>query len=98
MLLQATGRTAVMEAAREGAAAVVLALLQRGADVNLFDFDRHSAAHFAAKGGFLEVRTAVLGEPCCTATPARGFCWYRGLLWCGFVGAFLSPLSQLIKA
>lgn len=56
MLLQATGRTAVMEAAREGAAAVVLALLQRGADVNLFDFDRHSAAHFAAKGGFLEVR------------------------------------------
>lgn len=53
--LQATGRTAVMEAAREGAAEVVLDLLRRGADVNLFDFERHSAAHFAAKGGFLEV-------------------------------------------
>ncbi|NXE91547.1 ANKE1 protein, partial [Menura novaehollandiae] len=51
----ATGRTAVMEAAREGAAEVVRGLLQRGADVNLFDFERHSAAHFAAKGGFFEI-------------------------------------------
>ncbi|XP_005525496.1 PREDICTED: ankyrin repeat and EF-hand domain-containing protein 1 [Pseudopodoces humilis] len=57
----ATGRTAVMEAAREGAAEVVLDLLRRGADVNLFDFERHSAAHFAAKGGFLEILTIISG-------------------------------------
>ncbi|NXO81233.1 ANKE1 protein, partial [Sitta europaea] len=57
----ATGRTAVMEAAREGAADVVLGLLQRGADVNLFDFERHSAAHFAAKGGFFEILTIISG-------------------------------------
>ncbi|RLW07057.1 hypothetical protein DV515_00004204, partial [Chloebia gouldiae] len=57
----ATGRTAVMEAAREGAAEVVLGLLRRGADVNLFDFERHSAAHFAAKGGFLEILTIISG-------------------------------------
>ncbi|NXA83873.1 ANKE1 protein, partial [Thryothorus ludovicianus] len=57
----ATGRTAVMEAAREGAAEVVLGLLRRGADVNLFDFERHSAAHFAAKGGFFEILTIISG-------------------------------------
>ncbi|NXT15038.1 ANKE1 protein, partial [Prunella fulvescens] len=57
----ATGRTAVMEAAREGAAEVVLELLRRGADVNLFDFERHSAAHFAAKGGFLEILAIISG-------------------------------------
>ncbi|NWI56700.1 ANKE1 protein, partial [Calyptomena viridis] len=51
----ATGRTAVMEAAREGAVEVVRGLLARGADVNLFDFERHGAAHFAAKGGFFEI-------------------------------------------
>ncbi|NXP57440.1 ANKE1 protein, partial [Chloropsis cyanopogon] len=57
----ATGRTAVMEAAREGAADVVRDLLRRGADVNLFDFERHSAAHFAAKGGFFEILTIISG-------------------------------------
>ncbi|XP_053830756.1 ankyrin repeat and EF-hand domain-containing protein 1 isoform X2 [Vidua macroura] len=57
----ATGRTAVMEAAREGAAEVVLDLLRRGADVNLFDFERHSAAHFAAKEGFFEILTIISG-------------------------------------
>ncbi|NXU60840.1 ANKE1 protein, partial [Horornis vulcanius] len=57
----ATGRTAVMEATREGAVEVVLALLQRGADVNVFDFERHSAAHFAAKGGFFEILTIISG-------------------------------------
>ncbi|NWT72916.1 ANKE1 protein, partial [Prunella himalayana] len=57
----ATWRTAVMEAAREGAAEVVLDLLRRGADVNLFDFERHSAAHFAAKGGFLEILAIISG-------------------------------------
>ncbi|KFQ25982.1 Ankyrin repeat and EF-hand domain-containing protein 1 [Merops nubicus] len=51
----ATGRTALMEAAREGALDLVRALLERGVDVNLFDLERHSAAHFAAKGGFLEI-------------------------------------------
>ncbi|NXC45941.1 ANKE1 protein, partial [Penelope pileata] len=51
----ATGRTAIMEAAREGALEVVRGMLERGGDVNLFDNERHSAAHFAAKGGFLEV-------------------------------------------
>ncbi|NXG08311.1 ANKE1 protein, partial [Sakesphorus luctuosus] len=55
----ATGRTAVMEAAREGAAEVVRGLLERGADVNLFDFERHSAAHFAAKGGFFEILKSI---------------------------------------
>ncbi|NXA08109.1 ANKE1 protein, partial [Sapayoa aenigma] len=55
----ATGRTAVMEAAREGAVEVVRGLLERGADVNLFDFERHSAAHFAAKGGFFEILRAI---------------------------------------
>ncbi|NXG58044.1 ANKE1 protein, partial [Hemiprocne comata] len=51
----ATGRTALMEAAREGVLEVVRGLLERGVDVNLFDLERHSAAHFAAKGGFFEI-------------------------------------------
>ncbi|NXN38900.1 ANKE1 protein, partial [Rhinoptilus africanus] len=51
----ATGRTALMEAAREGVLELVRGLLQRGVDVNLFDLERHSAAHFAAKGGFFEI-------------------------------------------
>ncbi|XP_030346112.1 ankyrin repeat and EF-hand domain-containing protein 1 isoform X2 [Strigops habroptila] len=51
----ATGRTALMEAAREGVLELVRGLLERGADVNLFDFERQNAAHFAAKGGFFEI-------------------------------------------
>ncbi|XP_015712540.1 ankyrin repeat and EF-hand domain-containing protein 1 [Coturnix japonica] len=51
----ATGRTAVMEAAREGGLEVVRGILERGGDINLFDNERHSAAHFAAKGGFFEI-------------------------------------------
>ncbi|NWI62721.1 ANKE1 protein, partial [Todus mexicanus] len=51
----ATGRTALMEAAREGVLEVVRGLLERGVDANLFDFERHCAAHFAAKGGFFEI-------------------------------------------
>ncbi|XP_076191219.1 ankyrin repeat and EF-hand domain-containing protein 1 isoform X3 [Aptenodytes patagonicus] len=51
----ATGRTALMEAAREGVLELVRGLLERGVDVNLFDLERHSAAHFAAKGGFFEI-------------------------------------------
>ncbi|NXF29792.1 ANKE1 protein, partial [Nyctibius bracteatus] len=51
----ATGRTALMEAAREGVLELVRDLLERGVDVNLFDLQRHNAAHFAAKGGFFEI-------------------------------------------
>ncbi|NWS53952.1 ANKE1 protein, partial [Chunga burmeisteri] len=51
----ATGRTALMEAAREGVLELVRGLLERGVDVNLYDLERHSAAHFAAKGGFFEI-------------------------------------------
>ncbi|XP_033916852.1 ankyrin repeat and EF-hand domain-containing protein 1 [Melopsittacus undulatus] len=51
----ATGRTVLMEAAREGVLELVRGLLERGADVNLFDSERQSAAHFAAKGGFFEI-------------------------------------------
>ncbi|NXM71702.1 ANKE1 protein, partial [Serilophus lunatus] len=51
----ATGRTAVMEATREGAVEVVRGLLEKGADPNLFDFERHNAAHIAAKGGYFEI-------------------------------------------
>ncbi|XP_040523971.1 ankyrin repeat and EF-hand domain-containing protein 1 [Gallus gallus] len=50
-----TGRTAIMEAAREGALEVVRGILERGGDINLFDNERHNAAHFAAKGGFFEI-------------------------------------------
>lgn len=58
--LQVTGRTAIMEAAREGALEVVRGILERGGDINLFDNERHNAAHFAAKGGFFEVAFMVL--------------------------------------
>lgn len=90
-----------MEAAREGAVEVVRALVQRGADVNLFDFERHSAAHFAAKSGFFEVLSFVVLKHFCKARPGwffvvRGFCF--GVLEYVFVGVFLSPVSQLIKA
>lgn len=53
--MQATGRTALMEAAREGVIEMVRGILERGGDVNIFDNERHNAAHFAAKGGFFEV-------------------------------------------
>ncbi|XP_078503210.1 ankyrin repeat and EF-hand domain-containing protein 1 [Lissotriton helveticus] len=56
----ATGRTPLMEASREGAAEVVRSLLQKGADVNVFDKERYNSVHFAAKGGFFEV-LKVLG-------------------------------------
>nr|XP_020748466.1 ankyrin repeat and EF-hand domain-containing protein 1 [Odocoileus virginianus texanus] len=50
-----TGRTALMEASREGVTELVRGILERGADVNAFDNDRHHAAHFAAKGGFFDI-------------------------------------------
>ncbi|XP_053143466.1 ankyrin repeat and EF-hand domain-containing protein 1 [Hemicordylus capensis] len=51
----ATGRTALMEAAREGVLEIVRGILERGGEVNIFDDERHHAAHFAAKGGFFEI-------------------------------------------
>ncbi|KAM7172903.1 ankyrin repeat and EF-hand domain-containing protein 1 isoform 1-T1 [Macrochelys suwanniensis] len=51
----ATGRTVLMEAAREGVIEMVRGILERGGDVNIFDNERHNAAHFAAKGGFFEI-------------------------------------------
>lgn len=44
-----------MEASREGELEIVRGILERGGEVNAFDNDRHHAAHFAAKGGFLDV-------------------------------------------
>ncbi|XP_061220787.1 ankyrin repeat and EF-hand domain-containing protein 1 isoform X2 [Neopsephotus bourkii] len=55
----ATGRTVLMEAVREGVLELVRGLLERGADVNRFDFERQSAAHFAAKGGFFEILRVI---------------------------------------
>ncbi|XP_073093034.1 ankyrin repeat and EF-hand domain-containing protein 1 isoform X2 [Manis javanica] len=50
-----TGRTALMEASREGVVELVRGILERGGEVNAFDNDRHHAAHFAAKGGFFNI-------------------------------------------
>ncbi|XP_008593269.1 PREDICTED: ankyrin repeat and EF-hand domain-containing protein 1 [Galeopterus variegatus] len=50
-----TGRTALMEASREGVVEVVRGILEKGGEVNGYDNDRHHAAHFAAKGGFLDI-------------------------------------------
>uniref|UniRef100_F6X0G0 Ankyrin repeat and EF-hand domain containing 1 n=1 Tax=Monodelphis domestica TaxID=13616 RepID=F6X0G0_MONDO len=50
-----TGRTALMEAAREGVIEVVRGILERGGDVNAYDNERQHASHFAAKGGFFDI-------------------------------------------
>ncbi|XP_016067512.1 PREDICTED: ankyrin repeat and EF-hand domain-containing protein 1 [Miniopterus natalensis] len=50
-----TGRTALMEASREGVIELVRGILERGGQVNAFDNERHHAAHFAAKGGFFDI-------------------------------------------
>ncbi|KAL7872719.1 hypothetical protein AOLI_G00117900 [Acnodon oligacanthus] len=52
---QATGRSALMEAARFGAVGLVRAILQRGGNPNAVDKKRLHAAHLAAHGGFFEV-------------------------------------------
>ncbi|GAB5569418.1 ankyrin repeat and EF-hand domain-containing protein 1 isoform X1 [Prionailurus iriomotensis] len=49
------GRTALMEASREGVLELVRGILERGGEVNAFDNERHHAAHFAAKGGFFDI-------------------------------------------
>lgn len=83
--LQATGRTALMEAAREGVLELVRGILERGVDVNLFDNERHSAAHFAAKGGFFEVSSFVVLN---SLLQSQAIIYLS--IW--------SPVSQLIKA
>ncbi|XP_061074736.1 ankyrin repeat and EF-hand domain-containing protein 1 isoform X1 [Conger conger] len=50
-----TGRTALMEAARVGAVSLVRSILQDYGKVNDIDNNKCHAAHFAARGGFLEV-------------------------------------------
>ncbi|XP_074065554.1 ankyrin repeat and EF-hand domain-containing protein 1 [Macrotis lagotis] len=50
-----TGRTALMEAAREGEIDVVRGILERGGDVNAYDHERQHASHFAAKGGYFDI-------------------------------------------
>ncbi|TSN30236.1 Ankyrin repeat and EF-hand domain-containing protein 1 [Bagarius yarrelli] len=52
---QVTGRTALMEAVRAGAVALVRTILKRGANVNMLDSERFNAVHYAAEGGYLEI-------------------------------------------
>ncbi|XP_054552370.1 ankyrin repeat and EF-hand domain-containing protein 1 isoform X2 [Talpa occidentalis] len=52
---KSTGRTALMEASREGVTELVRGILERGGEVNAFDNDRRQAAHFAAKGGYFDI-------------------------------------------
>uniref|UniRef100_UPI00398E7A9E ankyrin repeat and EF-hand domain containing 1a isoform X1 n=2 Tax=Pristiophorus japonicus TaxID=55135 RepID=UPI00398E7A9E len=61
---EATGHTALMEAAREGAIEVVCAILEKGCEVNLLQIDRFNAAHFAAQGGFFEIIQALIAYDC----------------------------------
>ncbi|XP_064428895.1 ankyrin repeat and EF-hand domain-containing protein 1 isoform X2 [Mirounga angustirostris] len=55
MTIPSTGRTALMEASREGMIELVRGILERGGEVNAFDNERKQAAHFAAKGGFFDI-------------------------------------------
>lgn len=73
-----------MEAAREGVLELVRGLLERGVDVNLFDLERHSAAHFAAKGGFFEVVSFVVLKHGCKTKPGVVF----RLIFLGLAGFF----------
>ncbi|XP_028826678.1 ankyrin repeat and EF-hand domain-containing protein 1 isoform X1 [Denticeps clupeoides] len=52
---EVTGHSALMEAAKAGAAGLVRAILKQGGDPNVLDKKRMHAAHFAAEGGFFEV-------------------------------------------
>uniref|UniRef100_A0AAY5EZ05 EF-hand domain-containing protein n=1 Tax=Electrophorus electricus TaxID=8005 RepID=A0AAY5EZ05_ELEEL len=69
---QATGRTALMEAARAGATALVRAILQRGGNPNALDKKRQHAAHEAAKGGFFEVIQVLSGYSADLGVIAKG--------------------------
>ncbi|CAH2301792.1 ankyrin repeat and EF-hand domain-containing 1 [Pelobates cultripes] len=51
----ATGLTALMEAARNGAVEVIRVILEKGGNVNMIDQKQRAAIHFAARGGYLEV-------------------------------------------
>nr|KAF6470703.1 ankyrin repeat and EF-hand domain containing 1 [Molossus molossus] len=55
MTIPSTGRTVLMEASREGVVELVRGILERGGQVNVFDNERHNAAHFAAKGGYFDL-------------------------------------------
>lgn len=84
--MQATGHTALMEAAREGVLELVRGLLERGVDVNLFDLERHNAAHFAARGGFFEVSSfpeLKLGNVAAKPDLGWGFVWFTWVGRCG---------------
>ncbi|KAG7328057.1 hypothetical protein KOW79_008001 [Hemibagrus wyckioides] len=52
---QVTGRTALMEAARNGSVVLVRLILQRGGNPNSLDKQQQSAAQLAAAGGFFQV-------------------------------------------
>ncbi|XP_072552090.1 ankyrin repeat and EF-hand domain containing 1a [Salminus brasiliensis] len=52
---QVTGRTALMEAVKAGAAGLVRAILKRGANVNMLDTKKFHAVHFAAEAGYFEI-------------------------------------------
>ncbi|XP_036811164.1 ankyrin repeat and EF-hand domain-containing protein 1 [Oncorhynchus mykiss] len=52
---EASGRSALMEAARAGAVDLVRAILQKGGNPNAVDKKRIHTAHLAAEGGFFEV-------------------------------------------
>uniref|UniRef100_A0A8C5LVY4 Uncharacterized protein n=1 Tax=Leptobrachium leishanense TaxID=445787 RepID=A0A8C5LVY4_9ANUR len=76
-----TGRTALMEASREGAVDLVRAILQKGGDVN----QRWNAVHFAARGGYLEVLKVLSAYGAdMTATNLQG----NTALHCAAAGGF----------
>lgn len=54
-LLQTTGITALMEAAKAGSLELVRAILRKGGNPNALDRKYFSAVHYAAMGGFFEV-------------------------------------------
>lgn len=48
-----------MEAAKAGSVELVRAILRKGGNPNALDTNRFSAAHYAAMGNFLEVRSML---------------------------------------
>ncbi|XP_076834757.1 ankyrin repeat and EF-hand domain-containing protein 1 isoform X2 [Brachyhypopomus gauderio] len=61
---QATGRTALMEAAGAGALTLVRAILQRGGNPNALDKESRHAGHEAARGGFFQVIQVLSAYSC----------------------------------
>ncbi|XP_066533124.1 ankyrin repeat and EF-hand domain-containing protein 1a isoform X2 [Hoplias malabaricus] len=52
---QVTGRTALMEAVKAGAAGLVRTILRKEGDVNAVDKKKFHAVHFAAEAGYFEI-------------------------------------------